>query len=279
MERELEPFRDRIRYIRQENAGPSAARNRGLAQARGKYVALLDGDDLYLPEYIERQLGRLEQDPEIDLLYPNGWMFEEGKPGRVASRGPAEEKGKVDLLALVLGEKVITNPATIRRQVVEKAGGWDLAIRHSEDLDLYLRIAALGAKIEFHPVPLACYRIREGSQTEATQSMLSGQIYAFEKALRTLQLSPQEEQVLRERRDWAIETRHFFAAKAAFFAGDAEKALVEFKSSGRNLSNWKVGLTIAGLRLTPKLMLAMGRWWQKKMERRAKQQPIRAYWQ
>src|SRR5438105_1307294 len=74
-ERALEPFRDRIIYTRQENRGLSGARNTGLRIARGRYVALLDSDDLWMPHYLEQLVPRLEADPQIDLIFPNAVLF------------------------------------------------------------------------------------------------------------------------------------------------------------------------------------------------------------
>ncbi|MGH8106872.1 MAG: glycosyltransferase family 2 protein, partial [Arenimonas sp.] len=59
-EERIAPYRNRIVYIRQENRGVMAARNVGLQAARGRYIALLDGDDLWLPNFLEVLVGMLE---------------------------------------------------------------------------------------------------------------------------------------------------------------------------------------------------------------------------
>ena len=70
----LAPFRDRIQYIVQENGGLSAARNRGIAAGRGEFVALLDSDDVWEPDYLEYQLAVLERDG-LDIVYSNATTF------------------------------------------------------------------------------------------------------------------------------------------------------------------------------------------------------------
>src|SRR5258708_13916994 len=74
LKRALEPFRQRIRYIQQENQGPSGARNAGILAARGKYVAFLDSDDRWLPSHLASQIEVLDARPSLALIYADALL-------------------------------------------------------------------------------------------------------------------------------------------------------------------------------------------------------------
>src|SRR5881227_962875 len=69
LEAALAPYRDRITYIAQENAGPGAARNAGIERARGELIAFLDGDDIWLPECLTEQVARANADPGLAVVH------------------------------------------------------------------------------------------------------------------------------------------------------------------------------------------------------------------
>ena len=133
----------RIRLIRQENAGPSAARNRGIAESTGDLVAFLDSDDLWEPTFLDELLPRFE-DPEVGLTY-SGWdvIDAEGRPnGRVTVstwEGDVWER-------FVTRNPVACSGAIVRRSVVDDVGGFavnrDRFPIDVEDWELWVRIAA-----------------------------------------------------------------------------------------------------------------------------------------
>src|SRR5262245_29668690 len=67
----LQPYRDRIICIKQKNSGVMMARNAGIRAAQGRYIALLDGDDLWAPRFLETLVGALEANPELSVAFPN----------------------------------------------------------------------------------------------------------------------------------------------------------------------------------------------------------------
>ena len=71
----IAPFSDRLIYIEQENRGPSAARNHAIQRARGEFVAFLDSDDTWLPNYLAAQTQVLTRDSQLDMIYADAWLF------------------------------------------------------------------------------------------------------------------------------------------------------------------------------------------------------------
>src|SRR5277367_5736878 len=74
LEKALQPYMDRIVYIKQENKRAAGARNNAIRQARGEYVAFLDSDDTWLPNHLAAQMKLVADDPALDLVYANALL-------------------------------------------------------------------------------------------------------------------------------------------------------------------------------------------------------------
>jgi glycosyltransferase involved in cell wall biosynthesis len=133
-------------YLRQENRGVSVARNRGVAAASGDWIALLDSDDEWRPEKLERQCEALERDPGYHLCHTDEIWIRDGR--RVnPRRRHAKPKGRVFRECLPLCA-ISPSAALIRRSLLDELGGFDESLPACEDYDLWLRLCAR------HPVLL-----------------------------------------------------------------------------------------------------------------------------
>lgn len=129
-----------LKYIRQENRGPSSARNTGIRNARGKLVAFLDPDDLWLPEKLRRQVALMDADAEVGLSYCLvDFIDEEGRRFPDISWPHPSGATYKDLLYLnwVVGSG---SSVLIRKSVFDEVGLFDEGLKGLEDMDMWIRI-------------------------------------------------------------------------------------------------------------------------------------------
>ena len=144
----VEGFSDpRIRLIRQENAGVSAARNRGIAESRGEFVALLDGDDVWKPDYLTTVADLICRYPQCDV-FATGYEFvdEYGKVSPLIIRNMPFSGGHGVLsnyfhVASTSHPPLWTSIVTVRKRAIEAVGGFPVGITSGEDLLTWARLA------------------------------------------------------------------------------------------------------------------------------------------
>jgi glycosyltransferase involved in cell wall biosynthesis len=149
----------RIRYIYQENKGLPGARNTGIRAATGSYLAFLDADDRYHPDKLARQVGFLEQRPEVGLVYASRIDIDQDGNLLTLRQAPAQ----VQLKDLVLGYPFVINDILVRRHWVDAIDGFDESfLLNSEDRDFYLRLALAGCQFAGLPDFLSYRRFHAG---------------------------------------------------------------------------------------------------------------------
>ncbi|HET6973737.1 MAG TPA: glycosyltransferase family A protein, partial [Pyrinomonadaceae bacterium] len=131
MEKVIEPYRDRIVYLRQENRGAGAARNTGLRSARGRYVAFLDGDDIWLPGFLSEMVSFIDG---YDLVYANALLFGASQVAGLTYMDTNPSSGEVTCESL-LAERcnIITSGVLARREPIVELGMFDETLRNSQD--------------------------------------------------------------------------------------------------------------------------------------------------
>jgi len=130
----------RLRYLRHpENRGISRARNTAIAAARGEWMAFLDDDNEWSPEYLARQLAAAARRPGSDVLYCRA-RWHDHRAGIEGIRIRMVPDGRV-LRHVVRGWHLLISCTLIRRSVLVELGGLDERLGASEDVDLWLRLA------------------------------------------------------------------------------------------------------------------------------------------
>jgi len=150
-----------VRLVQQENAGEPAARNRGIREASGKWVAALDTDDWWEPPKLELQLQAAAEQGDDCVLVHTG-VFYNYPDGRELAKPLGEPARRVGRCTKQLLEPTsIGHPSImVRRDALEQIGGYDEAFRQSCDIDLYFRLSAVGT-FAFVPKHLLHYRLHE----------------------------------------------------------------------------------------------------------------------
>lgn len=137
----LSKYGNKIRCFSQENKGVSAARNRGIRESKGEYIAFLDSDDIWLPKKLELQMQKLSNNPEYTWSYCDKIsVFEDGIKEEDNNNLIKPLEGYI-FDHLLVKNFIPTPSVIIKRGCFESAGLFDENLLHLEDYDLFLRLA------------------------------------------------------------------------------------------------------------------------------------------
>jgi glycosyltransferase involved in cell wall biosynthesis len=200
LEAAIQPHQSRIGYIVQPNLGAAAARNTGIRAARGRYLAFLDADDIWLPEFLERQVGYLTSHSSSALVYADALITGATPLARRRFTQTAPSNGPATLNNL-LGQRcnIMLSTVVARRDAVIEAGGFDETVRRGHDADLWFRMARLGAALHYQPLVLAERRVRADGLSGDRLSELTRAIAVIDRFGRLHPLSAEERTTLRTR--------------------------------------------------------------------------------
>ena len=173
----------RVRLISQPNQGASGARNTGITQAKGEYLAFLDADDLWHPTKLEKQVRCLDNHPEVGLVYTWTLLIDrQGKPtGRIFA-----SHAEGDVWQQLVQHNITESGSSpmVRRCCFETVGLFDLDLAHAEDWDMCLRIAT---RYRFKVItePLVYYRQHLNSKSKNWQRMEKSFYRIIDKAFQS----------------------------------------------------------------------------------------------
>ena len=170
----------RLKYFRTENQGVSHARNYGIRESNGEFIALLDADDLYLETNLKQKIQFLNNHKDIGLVHGSEMIFES-----VTETTKSITKGLDGFVLpelLSLDKKVIHSPSSVvfRKKLIDQAGSFDEQMSVAADWDMWVRLARI-TNFGFIDKPLTKYRLHQNQMHSNISAMEKDMIYAFKK--------------------------------------------------------------------------------------------------
>lgn len=177
----LKPYMPKIKYVHQQNGGISAARNRGIKESAGKYIAFLDSDDQWAPQKLAIQVAILEKDPKIGIVH-NKLIIVNDAGERVGMK-PSRESGRNFKELIEIGGDLPTSSVITRRECFQTAGLFDEHLKVMEDFEMWLRIARTYDVHEVREEGLAFYYRHNQQITQNRVKVYEGTVMLHEKIL------------------------------------------------------------------------------------------------
>ncbi|MFC1510445.1 glycosyltransferase family 2 protein [Candidatus Omnitrophota bacterium] len=179
----LEAHSDKIRYFYQENQGLACARNAAISHAQGEYLALLDADDIWLPQRLEKTVAVIEADPQVGLVHANITRISlEGKELDTPKRDVSVLSGSIFEHIFLRKAHVSCPTVLFRKKCYDDCGGFDPALARlgCEDRELWLRFVK---KYSFQYIDevLAFYRLSASSMSKNKEKMMKARMYVVDK--------------------------------------------------------------------------------------------------
>jgi glycosyltransferase involved in cell wall biosynthesis len=180
LENALVPYRDRITFLRNEHGGEASAKNTAARAARGDFVAILDADDVFLPQRLEA-LGELaDARPDLDILTTDAYLEVAGRRLRRCYAGGWRFETE-DQRRGILERNFVFGLAAVRRELLLAHDGFDESILWTTDWECWIRLVLAGARIGCVDEPLALYRLREASLSAQREQLTRGKILTLRK--------------------------------------------------------------------------------------------------
>lgn len=204
LEKAIQPYSDRIVYIKQENKRAAAARNNAIRHARGEFLAFLDSDDSWLPDHLTNQMSLFGADPSLGLTYANALLV--GDPRReILFTELCPSHGEATFEALIVERcQIPISTVVVRKQAVIDVGMFNEALPRCDDYDLWVRMAFNGNKIGYgRKVQARLFIGRPGSLGAARVNMAEAYLKMLEQFQSTLPLSKAQRLLVEERTAYA----------------------------------------------------------------------------
>ena len=168
----IEKYGDYLKYFRQANQGVAASRNLGLSKARGEYIAFLDQDDVFLPHKLETQVNVLVENPGLGMVN-SGWEIIDRNGNFRAAVEPWQQIPQLSCQDLIVWKPVFLGAMLFRKSWLQGTLRFDTSLEQTPDVDLVLKLAALGCHAAWLKQTTVKYRQHENNASR--NSLLQAQ--------------------------------------------------------------------------------------------------------
>ena len=256
LEQILEDYPDSLIYLKQSNKGAGAARNHGLRVARGEFVAFLDGDDVWLPDFLSEQLRLIRSDGGYDLAYADAVNFGEGYRDNSTHMAHNPSHGAVSFKKLVGGEcNVVTSAVLALREPIMRVGCFNEHFRNSQDFDLWLRLAKdANARITYQKKVLLRRRLYPGSLASDPLRSFAGELAVLDSVRQRTDLTADERETLENTIRKRQATVEILKGKRELTSGDFKKAAESFSEANRHWPSKKLDVVLFCMRIAPRVL-------------------------
>lgn len=253
----LEPFFDQIIYVEQENCGASMARNLAICLSRGELLAFLDGDDVWLPDFLSSQIQFLETN-ELEMIYCDAELFGDSVKKGANYSDESPSNGAVTPASLLGGTcNVITSGTILRKKVFSAVKMFDISLRRMQDFDLWFRLAKSGAKIGYQKKVLLKYRVRNDSLSGTNVERSRRNIKALNTIRDKYELNAAEKKIWLEQMQLSEAELELEQGKLSLTTNDYATARQHFAVANQYFRNPKLSAVMFLMRISPKLTLRL----------------------
>ena len=252
LENVLQPYMDRIVYIKQENKRAAGARNNAIRRARGEFVAFLDSDDTWMPDHLSSQMHLFAEDPAIDLVYCDGILMGDGAQESQFMK-VCPSTGEATFAALIVERcQIPISTVVARKRTLVDAGLFDEKLARCDDYDMWVRSAFSGARIRYsRKLGARLFVGRPGSLGQSRARMAEGYSIILEKYKRTLPLKDADRAVV-EKRAAEIRARYLLEeGKCKLEERQFDKARELIAEANGYLRSSRLSLAVLGLSVAP----------------------------
>lgn len=253
----LAPYLEKIVYGEQANLGASRARNAAICLSRGELLAFLDGDDVWLPEFLASQIAFLEE-KNLEMAYCDALLFgEKFFAGRTFMQD-APSNGAVTSVSLINTEcNVITSGTIIKRDLIKRFDMFDTDLPRTQDFELWFRFAKGGARIGYQRDVLSKYRVRPHSLSGTNVERAERTVWSMEAIRKKYHLDENEldawkSQMALSRAELELERGKLCLAQGDFFGAKTHLA-----EANRFYRKPKLFLVNFLMRFSPRLTLQL----------------------